>query len=89
MDEDVHGGGVREKVSLDLLFGGEVPHLWRWTYLHTGYDVRDPLVTDGVRAHPARSMIGVLAICRPLEFLIVRNYSPDFERRLKISHELF
>lgn len=42
VDEDVHGGGVREKVSLDLLFGGEVPHLWRWTYLHTGYDVRDP-----------------------------------------------
>ena len=45
--------------------------------------------TDGVRAHPARSMIGVLTVCRPPEFLIVRNYSPDFERRLKISRELF
>ena len=30
-------------------------------------------------------MIGVLAVCCPQEFLIVRNYSLDFERRLKIS----
>ena len=32
--------------------------------------------------------IGDLAVCPP-EFLIVRNSSSDFERRLKISQELF